>query len=101
LGLFLAAIVGGSIVAVNTRIGAGVGGDATIYIVAARNLVAGEGLGWIHPDGTFQLLADFPPGYPLVLSLPGLFGADLIKSARWIDILLFAAIIFSERLSCF
>ncbi len=90
--LLLAALSGAVLLGISTRIGPGVGGDATIYIVSARNFLAGDGLGWIDPDGTFKLLADFPPGYPLALSLFGLPGFDLVDVARWLNIALFAGI---------
>lgn len=100
--LLLAAAAAGSIlVAFSTRVGPGVGGDSTVYIAAARNLLSGEGLGWVEPDGAFHLLADFPPGYPLLLASAGLLGFDLIPAARWINVLLFAALIYLVGYSIF
>jgi len=63
--------------------------DSTEYIVSARNLIAGHGLGLYGPTGTFHLLSLHPPFYSLVLSFFGLFGADLVTTARWIDVSLF------------
>ncbi|GEM_PF-509922 len=88
------AIAGMAMVAYSTAIAPGIGGDATIYITSARNFLAGKGLGLIQADGTFRLLPYFPPGYPLMLSLFGLTGIDLVLVSRWLNILLFGAIIF-------
>ncbi|HPC05781.1 MAG TPA: hypothetical protein PLI60_03595, partial [Anaerolineaceae bacterium] len=70
--LLFSAVVGMTLVAYSTSLGPGVGGDATIYITSARNLLEGRGLGLIEADGSFRLLPYFPPGYPLALSLFGL-----------------------------
>ena len=74
--------------------GTGVGGDATIYISSAQNLLDGKGLGLIEADGQFRLLPYFPPGFSLALSALGLFGLDLTEAARWLNILLFAALVW-------
>ena len=74
--------------------GAGVGGDATIYISSARNLLDGKGLGLIEADGQFRLLPYFPPGFPLVLSALGLLGFNLTEAARWLNILLFTGLVW-------
>ncbi len=66
-----------------------IGGDATIYITSARNLLEGKGLGLMQPDGTFRLIPYFPPGYSLCLALLGFMGGDLVGIARWLNILLF------------
>lgn len=92
--LILIALSAGFLVAFSTRVGPGVGGDATVYIVAARNLVNGDGLGWMEPDGRFRLLADFPPGYPLLLAVAGGLGAEWIPAARWINVILFSCFVW-------
>ncbi len=93
-GLLLLALAGVLILWVSTFHGAGVGGDATIYITSARNLLAGKGLGLIQADGSFRLLPYFPPFFSLVLAVPGALGIDLSAAARWLNILLFAAMIW-------
>lgn len=92
--LLLSALVGMALVAYSTSLGPGVGGDATIYITSARNLLAGKGLGLIEADGSFRLLPYFPPGYPLALSLLGISGLDLVPLSRWLNILLFGGLVF-------
>ncbi len=93
--LFLSsAVIGIALVAYSTSMGPGVGGDATIYIASARNLLNGKGLGLIEADGSFRLLPYFPPGYPLLLSLFGLSGVDLVAIARWLNCALFGGLVF-------
>jgi 4-amino-4-deoxy-L-arabinose transferase-like glycosyltransferase len=78
----------------STRYGPGVGGDATIYIISAKNLLSGAGLGLVGPQGEFRLLPYFPPLFPLALAAIGAFGADLTEAARWLNILMFAGLVY-------
>ncbi|HEX9018319.1 MAG TPA: glycosyltransferase family 39 protein, partial [Anaerolineaceae bacterium] len=87
--LGLAALAGMVLVAYATARGAGVGGDATIYLTSARNLIAGKGLGWTEADGSFRLLPYSPPFYPLVLGIVGLLARNMLAGARWLNVLLF------------
>lgn len=77
---------------VSTRLGPGVGGDATIYITSARNLVAGNGFGLIDARGEFRLLPYFAPFFPLVLSGFEVLRIDLAQAVRWLNVLLFAGL---------
>ncbi len=77
---------------VSTRLGPGVGGDATIYITTARNFVAGQGFGLIDARGEFRLLPYFAPFFPLALSLFEALRIDLPQAARWLNALLFAGL---------
>lgn len=70
--------------------------DSTGYIVSARNLLAGHGLGYFGPSGDFMPLSLHPPFYSLALSAIGLTGIDLIDAARWLNIVLFGAMIFTS-----
>ena len=90
----LPAILGCYLLAISMRRGPGVGGDATIYITAARNLLAGKGLGLINPAGEFRLLPYFPPFYPLLLAFFGWLGLDPAGFAGPLNIILFAATVF-------
>ena len=78
----------------STRYGPGVGGDATIYITSARNLLDGNGLGLVGPRGEFRLLPYFPPFFSLVLGAIGFFKADLTAAARWLNILMFSGLVY-------
>ncbi|HEY9075743.1 MAG TPA: hypothetical protein VIO61_04330 [Anaerolineaceae bacterium] len=94
LGLLLATALGMGLAAYATTWGPGVGGDATIYLTAARNLITGRGLGWYEADGVFRLLPYTPPFYPLVLSLLGLLQIDLVAGARWLNVIMFGGLLF-------
>ena len=89
--LLISALVAISM-ALSTRWGPGIGGDATIYITSARNLLTGRGLGLLGPRGEFRFLPYFPPFFSLVLSLVGCLGLDLVTAARWLNILCFAGL---------
>lgn len=90
----LSALVGMALVVYATVLGPGVGGDATIYITSAKNLLAGNGLGWTEVDGSFRLLPYTPPFYPLMLSAVGLVFSDITTGARWLNVILFGATTF-------
>ncbi len=92
--LLLAALTSMVLVAYATTLGPGVGGDATIYLTSAKNLLAGRGLGWVEADGTFRLLPYSPPFYPLALSVAGFLAGDFTAAARWLNILLFGGLVF-------
>ena len=93
LVLILIALLGGALVYHATARGPGIGGDATIYISSARNLLAGHGLGLVGPRVEFRLLPYFPPFFSLVLSGFGALGLDLVGAARWLNIFLFSGLI--------
>ncbi len=78
----------------STHWGPWVFSDSVEYIVSARNLLAGNGLGYLAPSGEFVLYTLHPPLYPLVLSVLGLVGFDLVEAARWLNIVLFGGTIF-------
>ncbi len=93
-GLFVLPILSVVLLWLSTIHGAGIGGDATIYITSAQNLLAGKGLGLIQADGSFRLLPYFPPLFSLVLAGLGALGLDLAEAARWLNIFLFAALVW-------
>ncbi len=88
------ALLSGVVILLSTARGPGVGGDATVYLASARSLVDGRGLGMPDPDGTFRYLSYYPPLFPLTLSGLGLAGANLEDAARWLNALLFAALVW-------
>jgi len=95
----LAALLSMGLVFYATAYGPGVGGDATIYLTSASNLIQGEGLGWIEADGSFRVLPYTPPFYPLVLGGFGLLG-DIVSGARLLNILLSGATVFLSGWAC-
>ncbi len=76
-----------------TPLGPNFGSDSVTYMMSAKNLVAGKGLGLINPDGTFRLLPYAPPFYPLVLSLLDMTGLDLARMAFGLNSILFTSLI--------
>jgi 4-amino-4-deoxy-L-arabinose transferase-like glycosyltransferase len=91
--IIIIALIGSVVIFYSTVWGPWVYSDSTEYIVSARNLIQGHGLGLYGPSGAFHPLSLHPPFYSLVLAFFGLFGADLVTTARWIDIILFGATI--------
>jgi 4-amino-4-deoxy-L-arabinose transferase-like glycosyltransferase len=85
----LIALMGCCMILYSTVWGPWVYSDSTEYIVSARNFIQGHGLGLYGASGAFHPLSLHPPLYSLVLSFFGLFGADLVTTARWINIILF------------
>ncbi len=92
--LLLPAFAGMTALVFSTRQGPGIGGDATIYITSARNLLLGKGLGLITAGGEFRLIPYFPPLFSLVLSFLGWLGIELVSAARWLNIILLGALVF-------
>ena len=90
----ICAAAGAGILFISMAQGVGVGGDATIYITSARNLLAGKGLGLINAAGEFRLIPYFPPFYSLVLAFLGLFTSNLPGAAMILNLVLFAGLIF-------
>ena len=90
----ICAAAGAGLLFISMAQGVGVGGDATIYITSARNLLAGKGLGLINAAGDFRLIPYFPPFYSLVLALPGLFTDNLPLAALILNLVLHAGLVF-------
>lgn len=57
--------------------------DSIYYLSSAENLAHGRGL----MDYTGQDMTNFPPGYPVLIRLVMLFGADSVTSARFLQVL--------------
>lgn len=62
----------------------GVGTDSTVYIGVARNIMVGNGF---QING--ELMTVYPPIYPLLLSLSGIFKMDPLNGAVWLHGLLY------------
>jgi hypothetical protein len=61
--------------------------------MSAKNLVEGRGLGVFLPSGRFDPLVIFAPLYPLVISLAGFVGVDLVLATRLLNSSLFGLLI--------
>jgi 4-amino-4-deoxy-L-arabinose transferase-like glycosyltransferase len=94
LPLFFSTL-GGAVIFYGTHWGPWVFSDSVEYIEVARNLLAGYGLVLMRPDGGFVPLTFRPPLYSMVLAAAGSFGSDIMVAARWLDIVLFAILIFT------
>ena len=69
------------------------GSDSVEYLVSARNMLRGIGIGYYSPNGIFYWISLHPPFYSIMLGAVSLLGPDLIDAARWLNIVLFALII--------
>lgn len=99
--VFLAVLVvlglaGMLIVIYGTHLGPWAYSDAVGYMVNARNLATGNGLGLYRPSGQFVPLVSHPPLYPLLLIAFAGPGLDLVSAARWIDVLSFGMLVFGS-----
>lgn len=73
-----------------TREGIGISPDSTVYIDAARNLLAGNGL-TVFYNGELLPLTHYPPLFPAILSMIGILGIEPLTGARYINAFLFGA----------
>lgn len=83
--VLLPAFAGAAMVMYATAWGPGVGGDATLYLEAARNFSQGEGLGWYGPSGEFEALPYSAPLFPIVLAGLIRLGIDPLVAARGLN----------------
>jgi 4-amino-4-deoxy-L-arabinose transferase-like glycosyltransferase len=89
--VFALALGGALVIVYATRWGPWAYSDSTAYIVAARNLAHGQGLGIPTPGGGFAPTAGHPPLYQLILAFLTFTGADTTDAARWLDVGAYAA----------
>ena len=87
--LAFAGLAGSLLVAYATRWGPWAFSDGAGYIILARNLLRGRGLGLMRASGEFHPLSLHPPLFPLTLAAFGFAGADLAEVARWLNAALF------------
>lgn len=94
--LVAVSLTGSLLVWYGTRWGPWAFSDGVGYIVNARNLLLGRGLGIYRASGDFILLVTHPPLYPWLLAGLGKLGMGLVAAARWIDIVLFGGFLFTS-----
>lgn len=86
----VAAFIGALISYVNTRWGVLVDSDSYFYLTAAKNFIAGIGLGRLSWNGQLIPLTHYPPLYPLLVGEFSLFTQrNVLLSARITACLLF------------
>ncbi len=93
MGLAFLAGAGLLLVLLATSQGVGVSPDSTLYVDAARSVLQGHGFTAHIFDGAggAQPLTYHPPLFPALLALFGLVGFEPLASARWLNMLCFAA----------
>ena len=86
----LLGLAGGWLIYYGTALSVWGGADSTEYLVAARNMLRGIGIGYYSPNGLFYWISLHPPFYPIMLGAASLPGLSLMEAARWLNIVLFA-----------
>lgn len=94
--LVVLALAGMLIIIYGTRWGPWAFSDAVGYMVNARNLATGKGLGLYRPSGQFVPLVSHPPLYPLILIALSGPQLDLVGAARIFDVISFGMLIFAS-----
>ena len=91
--LFLVALAlsGVIILLFATRWGAGISPDSTVYIGTARNLLSGRGLSVPFGGDQAGPMTHYPPLFPTLLAVIGIFGMDPLNGARWLNAFLFGS----------
>jgi 4-amino-4-deoxy-L-arabinose transferase-like glycosyltransferase len=97
----LLSLVGAGVMFFATRWGSWAYSDGVGYIVNARNLLRGDGMGLWRASGRFVLTSHHPPLYILALASLGLFKVDPLTTSRCLSVLLFALTILVMGLSTF
>ena len=76
----LGLLAAGLVLARQMHFGPGLTPDSSTYVSVARGLV--DGVGFVAFYGDLRL---FPPLFPLVLAVGGMFGVDAIAAAAWVN----------------
>jgi hypothetical protein len=90
------AIIGVIVIRWFTQNGISLWEDSFDYITAAFSLTEGRGYGRIDGYGAFRPLTHFPPAYPLLLAGMEAIGVGVYAGARWLNAVLFGALIFGS-----
>lgn len=86
-------ILGGMVIYNATEWGPWAFSDSASYVSAAKNFSAGNGFVIINSNGIHTRVTEFPPFYPVFLSLfPGIDG-NPTEILRWVNIALFVSFI--------
>jgi len=74
-----------------TENGVGISTDSTTYIATANSLLEGKGF---YKNSV--PMTHYPPVYPILLAISGLFSYDIVDSARWLHTIIYSvnAILF-------
>jgi len=99
--IVLLSLAGGGVLFFATRWGPWAYSDGVGYIVNARNLLRGDGMGLWRASGRFVSTSHHPPLYILALASLGMGGVDPLTVARCLSVSLFALTILVMGLSTF
>jgi len=99
--IILISLIGAGVMFFATRWGSWAYSDGVGYIVNARNLIRGDGMGLWRASGRFVPTSHHPPLYILALASLGMFGVDPLTVARCLSVSLFALTILLMGLSTF
>lgn len=99
--IILISLIGAGVMYFATRWGPWAYSDAAGYIVNARNLIRGDGIGLWRASGRFVLTSHHPPFYIISLASLGVFGVDPLITARCLSVFLFSMMILMIGLSAF
>lgn len=91
---FLLASIGGYLAFYAMKWGPWAFSDSSAYVSAARNIASGNGIVIHHSTGVEKALTEFPPFYPVVLSVFGGSKLDYIRTIRCHNVFLFSSSIF-------
>ena len=91
---FFLVSIGGYLVFYAMKWGPWAFSDSSAYVGAARNIASGKGLVILQSTGKVKPLTEFPPFFPMVLSILGGNKLDYISTIRWCNIFLFSSSIF-------
>ncbi len=74
--------------------------DSSAYVSAARNFASGNGFIIYQSTGRIKAITEFPPFYPMIISVFGGNKLDYISTIRWSNIFIFSSsiILFSQNL---
>ncbi len=97
--IILISLIGAGVIIFATRWGPWAYSDGVGYIVNARNLIRGDGLGLWRASGRFVPTSHHPPLYILALASLGVFGVDPLIVARCLSVSLFTMTILVIGLS--
>jgi 4-amino-4-deoxy-L-arabinose transferase-like glycosyltransferase len=92
--LIILSITGSIFIAWCMRKGPSGWSDSVAYLVSARNIIKGIGIGYYFPNGQFYTQIIHAPLYIVILALIGILKVDLITCAQVLNILFFGGTIF-------
>ena len=97
----LVSILGGYCIFRATTLGPWAFSDSAAYLSAARNIQGGNGATILNSNGSFTPVTEFPPLFPVILSLFTPHEGDFLTTARWINVIFFTLSIFIVGLLSF